>query len=1164
MKTTYYQNSLNNSESSMSKTLRALIFIVLGLVLFAVELTAQTTRNVVNHTELVNAITASVSGDIIHISNSIVVSSEVTVNKNITINGNGYEISVPRPGLDEMGRYNASPSNFRVFNIPTSGTAEMRVVTINRLAIKGGSVAGHAGAINVAVSASLTLNECIVSNSRASSGGGGIGTAGTLYLNNSYLRRNAANYGGGLIILSNGRAYVEQSSLIENRSTSIAGGGGGVECQSGGIVYFNNSTLANNQSTEIGGAINNYMGTVYFINSSATGNVAFGSFNGGAIGNNNGNLYIVNSLFAHNYRRTSGTTANPTGYVLDDIQPHNSAGNIRMYYSAYHASLPIGIGVSVGNVQYTGAQNGNDNSIFSGGILARITDNDGNEIGDQIFRPFLYENAGGVAPTLQPGSFVTEVENRGTPTRFSNNNNVNPALAYYHDGSFVTLLGTPVAGQEVTVDQVNATRSATTPARGAIETETNTQLYIVKVNGASGGTVSGGTIYGDVYASGTSVTLTAIPNAGQTFVRWDYVAGGSGTASTANPYTFTVSGNVTLVPVFAASAGGDYSVTYIGNGSTGGTAPAVQTQSGSVVIENQSTLVRAGYSFVNWNTNSNGSGISYAVGATYSAGVNVTLYAQWEKNPPFIWNGTENTVETLPNNWNVNAVPGENDDVIISALADHPIVISGPLRFNSLTIENAGSNDNMVIAPTGNITVNRLINEGSIVIESNNIATGQLQVEGVDLNTGTIVLRKTFVAGPWVFVGFPFEVTANRIFIAGTDTQATWGDIYDAGDVKTFYARKYDAAGRDVAGTAQAQNGLHWINVTPHVFSQRDGYIIAVPNNITLDFVSAPGDNGGLGTSASKVVNKYTQNVLQTHNSWNLLGQPFLSGFDLLNASQAHAPYYNFNGFTYVAIMAGDSYVVYPFTAFFVQAYGAGATVEYASLGRTLRSVSAPSFEQITLVVQDNVEATYTDNTRIRIEEGRTVNYELGHDAVKMLSMNALVPQIYTRTKAMDNVTYSYAVNALPTNTAVVDLVVTTGKAGSYTISLENIDDAPSYSSIILVVGTKEYNLLEGSYTFSTSKAQTMNWKVKLVQGVVTQVAQNDENSIDVSTIENKVYISGLESEAKVAVYTLNGKFVQVIESVQNNQALTINNTGVSVLMITTATQQAQAKVLVE
>ena len=101
----------------------------------------------------------------------------------------------------------------------------------------------------------------------------------------------------------------------------------------------------------------------------------------------------------------------------------------------------------------------------------------------------------------------------------------------------INLLGTSALGHEVLQDQVSASRSASTPSRGAIESELNQVLYIVKVNGASGGTVNGGTIYGDVYQTGSSVTLTAIPNSGQQFVRWDYVSGDTGAASTSNPYT---------------------------------------------------------------------------------------------------------------------------------------------------------------------------------------------------------------------------------------------------------------------------------------------------------------------------------------------------------------------------------------------------------------------------------------------------------------------------------------------------------------------------------------------------------------------------------------------------------------------------------------------------
>ncbi len=611
--------------NKLLKNLISRSYIVI-LLFFTTNFLAQTTRDVANYSELTTAITNAANGDIINFTTNIVITNQITISgKTLTFQGNGNEISVPRPGLDDMGRYNSSPSTFRVFQLLSGAN-----VTINNLTIKGGAVS-TGGAINAANGTTLRVNNSIISNSLASgfTGGGGVAIYGIGYFKNSFIRRNAAGYGGGILVSGTARVYFEESTMVENRSTQSNGGGGAAECQSGSVLYFNNSTLSNNQSTEIGGAINNYQGTIYFINSSATGNVAFGSYSGGAIGNNGGNVYILNSLFAHNYRRTTGTVTNPTGYVLDDFQPYSSPGGIRIYHSIYHAALPSGLGVNTGNIQYTGASNGSNNSIFSGGLLSRITDTNGNEIGDQIFRPFLYNNQGSVAPTLQVGSFVSQAGNRGVPTRFSNNNNVSPAIAYFSGGSWVNLLGTSTSGQEVTQDQVTASRNSSTPSRGAIESELDQVLYVVKVNGASGGTVNGGTIYGDVYQAGSSVTITAIPNAGQQFVRWDYVAGGSGTASTSNPYTFTVNQDVTLIPVFSALAAGSYTVTYVGNGNTSGTVPAVGTFTAATTIAGAGTLQRAGYAFTGWNTNSNGSGTAYAAGATYSAGTNLTLYAIW-------------------------------------------------------------------------------------------------------------------------------------------------------------------------------------------------------------------------------------------------------------------------------------------------------------------------------------------------------------------------------------------------------------------------------------------------------------------------------------------------------------------------------------------------------
>ena len=78
-----------------------------------------------------------------------------------------------------------------------------------------------------------------------------------------------------------------------------------------------------------------------------------------------------------------------------------------------------------------------------------------------------------------------------------------------------------------------------------------------------------------------------------------------------------------------------YTVTYNGNGNTGGSVPTDNTHyatdgTGTVtVLGNTGALVRTGYTFTGWNTAANGSGTAYAADATFTIYNNVTLYAQW-------------------------------------------------------------------------------------------------------------------------------------------------------------------------------------------------------------------------------------------------------------------------------------------------------------------------------------------------------------------------------------------------------------------------------------------------------------------------------------------------------------------------------------------------------
>ena len=78
-----------------------------------------------------------------------------------------------------------------------------------------------------------------------------------------------------------------------------------------------------------------------------------------------------------------------------------------------------------------------------------------------------------------------------------------------------------------------------------------------------------------------------------------------------------------------------YTISYNANG--GSNAPGNQSK-----IENKSISLssgkptRTGYTFVSWNTKSDGSGTTYKVGVSYKDNADLTLYAQWRVNKVYI------------------------------------------------------------------------------------------------------------------------------------------------------------------------------------------------------------------------------------------------------------------------------------------------------------------------------------------------------------------------------------------------------------------------------------------------------------------------------------------------------------------------------------------------
>lgn len=124
---------------------------------------------------------------------------------------------------------------------------------------------------------------------------------------------------------------------------------------------------------------------------------------------------------------------------------------------------------------------------------------------------------------------------------------------------------------------------------------------------------------------------------GYTFVTWNTQADCKGNAVKPNS-EWTLRGSSTL---YACWAGNAQTLTYHGNGATGGNTAAQSGHTGDELTTNANGFTRDGYTFVRWDTAKDGSGTAYGegkngVGRYTMKPAGNDLYAIWQANPASI------------------------------------------------------------------------------------------------------------------------------------------------------------------------------------------------------------------------------------------------------------------------------------------------------------------------------------------------------------------------------------------------------------------------------------------------------------------------------------------------------------------------------------------------
>ena len=255
---------------------------------------------------------------------------------------------------------------------------------------------------------------------------------------------------------------------------------------------------------------------------------------------------------------------------------------------------------------------------------------------------------------------------------------------------------------------------------------------------------------------------------GYTFVRWDTQADCRGKA--VNPGDkWTLQGSSTL---YACWAGVAQTLTYHGNGATGGNTAAQSGHTGDELTTNANGFTRDGYTFVRWDTAKDGSGTAYGegkngVGRYTMKPAGNDLYAIWQANPANIryrddWGATGSTPDTT-------GVTGQNVTIAQNGFTRPGYTFTGWAR-DRRTNPSLQPGGRYTLTPgTTTLWAQWKADPAHLIYNSNSGSTSQTR-----RTDGVVDQTLTVIANPFTRTGYTFT---------GWNTQADGrGKAYTAGN----------------------------------------------------------------------------------------------------------------------------------------------------------------------------------------------------------------------------------------------------------------------------------------------------------------------------------------------------------------------------------------------
>lgn len=431
--------------------------------------------------------------------------------------------------------------------------------------------------------------------------------------------------------------------------------------------------------------------------------------------------------------------------------------------------------------------------------------------------------------------------------------------------------------------------------------------------------------------------------------------------------------------------------------------------------------------------------------------------------------------------------------------------------------------------------------EGNPSIEIN--TGGSLKINGTD---GMSVADLSFKISPYGAIYGQMFSNADDVTVSGK----LWNEFYTYKNQWYFMSLPYNIKVSDITsasstakrairyydGAHRAENGAtgSWTDYgQDDIIPAGTGFIFQSSEAGWWTLPSMEDESKQFLTSNNMFVKELAANPSDnaSNRGWNLVGNPYLCWYNIhkLNFT-APITVRDLKNNTYAAYsVIDDDYAIAPCQAFFVQCPEGISNISFPLDGRQMTSViesqvgakpqpfmaQAVSRKIIDLSVSNN---TFTDRTRVVINNAATTGYDASCDAGKFFSESEEVPQIYS----LDAEGNKYAINERPETGGRVILGFIAPQGGNFTMQLIRntmgnviLKDNETGSSV---------NISGQEYSF-TSDAGTYENRFELYFTETTGIENTAavQQAMSVNVTENGISITG---HANVEVFAASGAMV--------------------------------------